>query len=242
MNKPDFISYPDWQMLKNKYPEKKLAKFLLKNYPYQYLLGNVDFYGYSIIVNKNVLIPRWETEDLVERTIKIIKKENLNVKNAIDLCTGSGCIAVALSKELNIQLMAVDKSSKALKLAKKNAKLNNANIIFKKCDLLKTNLQGKYNLIICNPPYVSFDEEVGKETKYEPQIALFAKNNGLEFYEHLLKILPKHVEDEYLIAFEIGMNQKKPLIKLVNLYFPNAKIIFEKDYYNRDRFLFIKNI
>ena len=96
MNKPDFISYPDWQMLKNKYPEKKLAKFLLKNYPYQYLLGNVDFYGYSIIVNKNVLIPRWETEDLVERTIKIIKKENLNVKNAIDLCTGSGCIAVAL--------------------------------------------------------------------------------------------------------------------------------------------------
>lgn len=240
MNKPEHISYPDWEILKNKYSTKKLAKYLAKNYPYQYLIGNVEFYGYPIIVNKNVLIPRWETEDLVDRVIKEIKKAHLKINKALDICTGSGCIAVALAKELSISISAVDKSPKALKLAKKNAKLNNTTITFKKMDVLKEDFKDKYNLIVCNPPYVSFDEEVGKETKYEPQMALFAKNDGLEFYEHLLKILPNHVEDKYLIAFEIGMKQKPELQKLVKKSFPKAQITFEKDLNNRERFLFIK--
>ena len=240
MNKPDYISNPDWEILKEKYSETKLAKYFAKNYPYQYLIGNVEFYGYPIIVNKHVLIPRWETEDLVDRVIKEIKKAQLKIKKAIDICTGSGCIAIALAKELNIPLIAVDKSSKALKVAKKNAKLNNITIEFKKMDVLKEGFKEKYNLIICNPPYVSYNEEVGKETKYEPQMALFAENDGLEFYEHLLKILPNHVEDKYLIAFEIGVNQKPQLNQLAKKYFPQAAITFEKDLNNRERFLFIK--
>ncbi|MBQ4584257.1 MAG: peptide chain release factor N(5)-glutamine methyltransferase [Bacilli bacterium] len=240
MNKPEHISYPDWEILKEKYSEKKLAKFLAQNYPYQYLIGNVEFYGYPIIVNKNVLIPRWETEDLVDRVVKEIKKSHLKINKAIDICTGSGCIAITLAKELNIPLTAVDKSNKALKVAKKNAKLNNTAIEFKKMDVLKEDFKDKYNLIVCNPPYVSYDEEVGKETKYEPQMALFAKKSGLEFYEHLLKMLPNYVEDKYLIAFEIGMNQKPELQKLAKKYFSKAKITFEKDLNNRERFLFIK--
>ncbi|MBQ9834409.1 MAG: peptide chain release factor N(5)-glutamine methyltransferase [Bacilli bacterium] len=242
MNKPDYISYPDWRILKEKYSEKKLAKYFAKNYPYQYLIGNVEFYGYPIIVNKKVLIPRWETEDLVDRIIKKIKKAHLKINKAIDICTGSGCIAVALAKELSISISAVDKSTKALKVAKKNAKLNNTPVTFKKMDVLKEDFNDKYNLIVCNPPYISYDEEVGKETKYEPQKALFAENNGLEFYEHLLKTLPNHVEDKYLIAFEIGMNQKPQLNQLAKKYFPKAKITFEKDLNNRERFLFIKNV
>ena len=241
MNKPNYISKPDWDILTKKYSEKKLQKYINKDYPYQYLIGNVEFYHSNIIVNKNVLIPRWETEQLVELVIKRIKKHSLNTNKGLDICTGSGCIAINLAKELNMSFDAIDISSKALKVAKKNIINNKAPVNLFKCNILKDKINNKYSLIVCNPPYVSYDEEVGKETKYEPDIALFAKNDGLEFYEHILKTIKPNLEDKYLLAFEFGCNQKDSLKRISSKYFSDAKIIFEKDYSNKDRFMFITN-
>ena len=241
MNKPSYISKPDWDILITKYSFKKLQKYINKGYPYQYLIGNVDFYHSNIIVNKNVLIPRWETEQLVDLVIKRIKKYPISTNRGLDICTGSGCIAINLAKELNINFDAVDISSKALKVAKKNVTNNKANVNLYKLDILKDKIDNKYSLIVCNPPYVSYDEEVGKETKFEPSIALFASNNGLEFYEHILKTIKDNLEDKFLMAFEIGCNQKEALKKLSSKYFSDSKIIFEKDYDNKDRFMFITN-
>ena len=238
MNKPDYISRPDWELLTKKYSIKKISRYLKKNYPYQYLLKDVFFYNSLIKVNKNVLIPRWETEQLVD---KIVKKLNFSVRNGLDLCTGSGCIAVSLSKELGVHFDAIDKSRKALRVAKKNVKSNDVSVSLIRQDLLKHKINGRYDLIVCNPPYVSYDEEVGVETKYEPQSAIFADNNGLIFYKTILKNLKNNLDERYLIAMEIGVNQKKDIIKIASNYFNKDYIKVEKDNNERDRFLFITN-
>lgn len=238
MNKPDYISKPDWDLLLKKYSIKKINKYLKKNYPYQYLLKDVFFYNSLIKVNKNVLIPRWETEQLVD---KIVKRLNFKINKGLDLCTGSGCIAISLSKELSVYFDAIDISKKALKVAKKNIKMNNATVNLIRKDLLKDNVEGKYDLIVCNPPYISYNEEVGIETKYEPQNALFADHNGLIFYETILKNIRNNLNSKYLIAMEIGASQKKDVINIAKQYFKKANIVIEKDNNNRDRFLFITN-
>ena len=181
------IGIADLTLLKETYKGdlKEAYKLLKKNYPIQYLIGYVDFYNYKIKVNENVLIPRFETELLIDKSIKYLKKKV--IKKAIDICTGSGCIAITLNKELNISFDACDISNPALTLAKENAKENNANIKFFKIDVLNDHIKEKYDLIVSNPPYVKKDEYTSLETKYEPQIALFANNNGLEFYEAIIK-------------------------------------------------------
>lgn len=161
-------------------------KLLKQGYPIQYLIGYIDFYGYKINVNKNVLIPRYETELLVEKTIKYIK-EMFDKPYILDLCTGSGAIAIALKKQINSKIDASDISAKALETAKSNALENNVEINFYKKDLLIDN-NNKYDVIISNPPYVSYEEEIMQTVlNYEPHIALFAKNDGLEFYNKILK-------------------------------------------------------
>ena len=239
MNRPDYISKPDWDILTKKYSLKKIQKYLNKSYPYQYLIGDVDFFNSNILVNKNVLIPRWETEQLVELVIKKVKNKEIN--KAVDICTGSGCIAISIAKELKISFDAIDISKKALKVANKNIKKNKVDVQTKRLDILKNKLSGKYSLVVCNPPYVSFDEEVGKETKYEPQEALYADNNGLEFYDAILKNIKQHLEKDYLMAFEIGCNQKDELSKIAKKNFSKSKISFEKDYSDKYRFMFIEN-
>ena len=126
-------------------------KKLNQGIPVQYIIGNVDFYGNVIEVNENVLIPRFETEGLVEKTIERLKnRKNLKI---VDLGTGSGCIAITLAKKLNCEVDAVDISSKALEVAKKNAINNDVSINFYLGDLLKP-LKNKYDCIISNPPYM----------------------------------------------------------------------------------------
>lgn len=242
MNKPEYISSPDWDILTSKYSLKELEQYIEKDYPYQYLIGDVEFYNSTIKVNKDVLIPRWETEELVNRVVNKLKTANYIPKKGLDICTGSGCIAISLSKELNSSFDAVDISQKALDLAKENASLNGVDINYIKKDVLNEPIDGKYDLIISNPPYVSYDEEVGKETKYEPDIALYANNNGLQFYEVLLDRIRNNVDSRYLIAMEIGQAQKESINNIAKMYYPNSKIYFEKDLSGRDRYLFITNI
>ncbi len=220
---------------------EKDYQLLLKKYPIQYLIGYVNFYGYKINVNESVLIPRYETEFLVEKTLGYAKKLfNSNI-DVLDLCTGSGCIAISIAKNISSSVSASDISESALELAKNNAKINDVNINFIKSNILD-NINDKYDLIISNPPYISHDEEVMDSVKlYEPHLALYADDNGLYFYDKILKNINKNLKSKYIIAFEIGYKQAGDIKKLVNKYLGDVKVIVEKDLSLKDRYLFIIN-
>lgn len=244
MNKkelPVFLNTSDKLLLQQKYSNlDEVIDKLNQNYPVQYLIGNVDFYDCDILVNENVLIPRFETELLVEKLInrlKKIKKENLKL---IDLGTGSGCIAIALKKNLEIDITAIDISNQALDVAKSNAIRNKVSINFQIDNITECNLND-YDIIVSNPPYVSKDEPVGEETKYEPQNAIFAPKNGLYFYEEILKNINKLSKKPILIAFEIGMNQGSEIQRLQEELLPEYTFNLEKDYSGKDRFIFLEN-
>ena len=240
--KPDYISVPDWELLLKKYPNKEELLDKLTNYPPQYLIGNVEFLGQTINVDKRVLIPRFETELLVDKTIKYAK-ELFNKKiNVIDLGTGSGCIAISLKNNLDANVTALDISKDALDLAKKNAKLNNAEITFINNSMTE-DLQNNYDIIISNPPYIPYDGFVEEKVKKtEPNIALFADNNGLYFYEEIIKNSSNYLNDKNIIAFEIGYLQANEIKKMSHKYYPNSNIIIEKDMQEKDRFVFIINL
>lgn len=228
------------------HPEDNLEeaiKRLEKGEPVQYIIGDVDFYGNIIKVNKNVLIPRRETEELVEKTIERIKKifpnENINI---IDIGTGSGCIPITMKKFLpNSTISAVDISQDALKVAVDNSELNNTDINFIHSNLFE-NVSGKYHCIISNPPYIKEDEEIMDIVKNnEPHLALYAPNEGLYFYKEIIKEASKYLENKFIIAFEIGETQGREIIEIAKKYFPNANIVLEKDLQHLDRFVFITN-
>lgn len=226
--------------LDNTYYEKCYQE-LLKGRPIQYIIGNVDFYGNIIHVNEHVLIPRFETELLCEKTINKVKKifPNQNI-DIIDLGTGSGCIAITLKKNLSAKVDAIDISEKALEVAKSNAKYHNLDINFINQDMIDISSK-KYDVIISNPPYISYDEEIMDIVKEnEPHIALYAPNNGLYFYEEIIKKIPKITKDKYLVAFEIGSSQSTAIVDIANKYLENVNIVVEKDYQGFDRFVFIE--
>lgn len=236
------ITKNDYNLLKNLYPDnlEECLKKIENDYPVQYLIGNVSFYGYPIIVNEDVLIPRFETEYLVEKTIAYIHKLNINKPTILDIGTGSGCIAITLAKELkDAKITALDISKKALAIAKKNIKLNKVLIKLKKVDILNTPIKENYDVIISNPPYIALNEKVDPATKFEPQQALFANDNGLEYYKCIINNL-KNI-DFKICAFEIGMTQKEALCNYINNTLSNVKIDCQKDYNNKDRYLFIIN-
>ena len=216
-------------------------KKLESGVPVQYIVGHVDFYGNILKVNENVLIPRFETELLVEKTIKYIKQYFNKKVSIVDLGTGSGCIAITLKKELECEVDAVDISIDALNVARDNAKENNISINFILGDMLN-NLDKKYDVIISNPPYIRYDEEIMDIVKNnEPNIALYAEDNGLYFYKDIIKNAKKNLKRKSIIAFEIGMEQGNVIKEYAHMYFPKSKILIEKDYNDRDRFIFIIN-
>ena len=216
-------------------------KQLNQGIPVQYIVGNVNFYGYEFKINKNVLIPRFETEELVNRTINYIKKY-INNPKIVDLGTGSGCIAITLSKELNMSVDAVDISQSALEVAEYNNKLNNSKVTFYKGNMLEP-LNKKYNVIISNPPYISRNEIIEDIVKNnEPELALYADNDGLYYYEEILKNASIYLEENYLIAFEIGYLQGERIKELALKYLGNINISIEKDLSEKDRFVFINKM
>lgn len=220
---------------------EKDYNLLKEGYPIQYLIGYVDFYGYKINVDKNVLIPRYETELLVDKTINLIKKKFTNKIDILDIGTGSGAISIVLSKNINSNVTACDISEKALNMAENNARLNNVNINFIESDLF-SNVDSKFDVIISNPPYISYDEEIMESVKkYEPNLALFANNNGLEFYDKILSNITNYLKKNFIIAFEIGYTQANDISNLANKYLKNINLTVEKDFSGRDRYIFITN-
>lgn len=213
---------------------------LKKGIPVQYIVGDVDFYGYNFIVNEDVLIPRFETEQLVSKVLTYIDENNLSNLDILDLCTGSGCIAITLSLKLKSSIDASDISSKALKVATRNNEKNNSDVTFYLGNLLEP-INKKYDIIISNPPYIAYGEEIMDIVKNnEPSIALYADNNGLYYYEEILKTVKKNLKDKYLIAFEIGYKQGEDILKLAHKYLDCEAQVY-KDLQNKDRFVFIKN-
>ena len=233
----------DIEYLKRYLPKDKLEaglKELKEGRPVQYIVGNVDFYGVNLLVNENVLIPRFETETLVEKTINYAKEltEPLDI---LDIGTGSGAIAITLAKHLSCHVLATDISEEALEIAKINSKRNNVQIDFKQSDILK-NVQGKFDIIISNPPYIAKDEVIDPLVKdNEPHLALYAEEDGLYFYRNILENVKPFLKEKSLIAFEIGMTQSAAITKIAQNYLPHAKVSTEKDLTGKDRYIFIFN-
>lgn len=231
----------------NELVTEQQEKDILKSYeaiknkkPIQYALGKTNFYGYTFKVNENVLIPRFETEELVENTIILIKKYFKGNIKIIDLGCGSGNIGITLKKELpESDVTLIDISEEAIKIAKENALLNNVDVNIYQSDMLN-NVKDKYDIVISNPPYISYDEPIEDIVKNnEPHQALYAENNGLYFYEEIIKNIEQNTKDKYLLAFEIGYKQQQDIIDLINKYLKNVKIFTKKDLQNRDRMIFV---
>ena len=212
--------------------------------PVQYVIGNVNFYGNIFKVNKNVLIPRFETEELVDNTINYINSFfDVNNLDIIDLGTGSGCIGLTLKKNIpssNVTLLDISKN--ALEVAKENADNLNLEVELINNDMLE-GIDKKYDIIISNPPYIKLDEEIEDLVKdNEPHLALYGGVDGLEYYKKILAKAKDNVKDNYLIAFEIGDTLRNDIIKLAKEFFPNSNIVAKKDIYERDRMIFISNL
>lgn len=214
-----------------------VIKRLDEGEPVQYIVGDVDFYGNTIKVDKRVLIPRFETEGLCELAKEYLK-DNID---CIDLGTGSGCIAITLKKmNINVNMDAVDISSDALDLARENAKINDVEINFIQNDMLN-NIDKKYDLIISNPPYIRYDEEIMDIVKNnEPNIALYADNEGLYFYEEILKNAKKNLKEEYVILFEMGYDQGDKIKSIAHKYL-DCNVEIKKDLQGFDRYVIIKS-
>ena len=210
--------------------------------PIQYIVGNVDFYHSNIKVTIDVLIPRFETEGLVDNLIKLIKNEtNYHPLKILEIGTGSGCIAITLSKELDTTVDALDISIDAINVAKQNAKENNIDINFIHKDM-STYTEKRYDVIISNPPYIRYDEDIMDIVKdNEPHLALFAGDDGLDCYRNILNNVKEHLKEKYLITFEIGYTQANDIKTLTQQVLPEATIEVKKDLSEKDRMIFIHN-
>ena len=215
---------------------ESILKRRLKGEPLQYILGTEEFMGLEFMVSPSVLIPRQDTEILVEKTLEYFGGKPINV---LDLCTGSGCIAISIAHfNKNARVHAIDISPDAISLAKENAiKLGvDDRVSFEVCDVFGFDKFGKYDLIVSNPPYIESDviPTLQKQVnEFEPKSALDGGIDGLDFYRHIVKIAPKYLDFGGVLAFEIGYNQSRAVTELMEQSFKDIRTI--KDYGDNDR-------
>lgn len=244
-NSLELLNYLDEKVddkISNDYKRQILA--LEEGKPLQYVIGNVNFYGIKYYINENVLIPRFETEELVENTIKYVNKYFKEPVDIIDLGCGSGVIGLTLEKKISTKSVdLIDISKKALEVTKVNKENLKSNANLYQNDFLK-NIEKKYDVIISNPPYIKNNEQIEQIVKdNEPHLALYAGDEGLDCYESILRDAGKNLKERAIIAFEIGYTQAEDIKTLASKYLDNIRIEVKKDLSEKDRMLFIfKNI
>ena len=201
---------------------------LVNGYPLQYIIKKQEFMGDIFEVNEDVLIPRQDTEILVEQALKYVQG------NVLELCTGSGIIAVSIAKRAHVEVTAVDISKMALEVAKRNAKRHNCDIEFIESDLFQ-NVKGKYQLIVANPPYIELDtiKKLEVQVQKEPFIALNGGKDGLHFYRRIANEADKFLKTGGYLCMEIGYNQKNSVIDILKVKYEDICCI--KDLSGRDR-------
>lgn len=231
----DIIVHPE----KEVNPEEKL---LFESYvnsranymPIAYITGEKDFFGMTFKVNAHTLIPRPETEMIVEEVVSSGKKRLL------DLCSGSGCIPIASAKNADITALGIDISEGAVKIAEENALMHSANknVTFKVCDVLKTDYFGEFDIITSNPPYIT-DHDMKTLPRdvldFEPHIALSGGNDGLIFYRRITEIAPKNLVPGGLLIFELGIGESEAVASFMEKDFTDIKI--KKDLAGIDRII-----
>ena len=219
-----------------------IEKHIKEDVPLSHLVGFEYFYDRKYKVTKDVLSPRMETEELIYKVIEYVNASNKNKFKILDLCTGSGIIAITLKKELeqvSVDIIASDISEEALEVAKENSQSHDATIKFIKSDIFN-NIDDKFDIIVSNPPYIDRKDEVTMQDnvlKYDPHLALFAEEEGMYFYRKIIEQAKDYLNENGVIFFEIGYDQKDKIIKLADMNGYSAEVY--KDINGRDRIAFL---
>ncbi|MFH0951630.1 MAG: peptide chain release factor N(5)-glutamine methyltransferase [Patescibacteria group bacterium] len=254
-SRTEIIAHPEEILIKQQLIGfNKLINRLIRSEPVAYLTGHKEFYDLDFIVNKNVLIPRPETELLVEQSLKIFnhKLPTISYEPIIaDIGTGSGCLAITLKKYFpQAKVWASDISGTALAVARKNARRHKVNILFKRGDLLdpfflsgtpRALAQGpKFDLIVANLPYLTPDQLMNKTIRAEPRTALLGGHDGLSVYQKLFKQIKIYRQTEARLLLEIDPAQAIKIKKLLRSEFPKRKIDIRKDLAGRNRVVIVE--
>ena len=219
-----------------------IEKHIKEDVPLSHLVGFEYFYDRKYKVTKDVLSPRMETEELIYKVIEYVKASNKNKFKILDLCTGSGIIAITLKKELeqvSVDVIASDISEEAIEVAKENAQSHDATIKFIKSDIFN-DIDDKFDIIVSNPPYIDHKDEVTMQDnvlKYDPHLALFAEEEGMYFYRKIIEQANDYLNKNGVMFFEIGYDQKDKIIKLADMNGYSAEVY--KDINGRDRMAFL---
>ena len=225
--------------------EEKYFQYInkLKNgIPLQYITNNQEFMKLNFFVDENVLIPRADTEILVEEVISLANDDKNKI---LDVCTGSGAIAVSLAKYIkNSNVMAIDISKEALKIAEKNSFNNNVNIKFIESDLFNNLEENDFDIIVSNPPYIRENviNELSIEVKHEPKIALDGGKDGLDFYRKLSSESYQYLKYSGYLCLEIGYDQKNEVIEILKNEKKYKNIYSKKDLFGNDRIIIAQKV
>ncbi|NCE78992.1 peptide chain release factor N(5)-glutamine methyltransferase [Turicibacter sp. TS3] len=234
-------------------PQEQVEKFehdvhlyVEDNIPVQHIMGYETFFGHKFIVNDDVLIPRFETEELVANVLSTYDDVfNGSKVKVVDVGTGSGAIGVTLAvEEPNMEVTVTELSEAALEVAKQNANQLGANVTFYQGDMLQPLIERglKFDILVSNPPYIPLTEEVDPFVKdNEPHLALFGGEDGLKFYRQILRDAHKVVNEKNIIAFEHAYNHKEAMAQLIKEHFPHSKFETLKDLNGKDRMTIIIN-
>lgn len=244
MDSTNFILSMDKEMPDNIYQDflYGVDRYIVKNIPVQHIIGHEEFYGHKFIVNGDVLIPRFETEELVANVLmyydEVFNSEKVSV---VDIGTGSGCLAVTLDiEEKNMTLTATDISGAALRVARLNNDKLKGKVTFIEGDMIEPLKGMKFDILVSNPPYIPNQEYVEDLViDNEPSVALFGGEDGLDFYKEIIENAESILNDKYIIAFEHAYDKAKQIKKIIKKNITGCEIIQKKDLQGKDRMTFI---